>query len=102
MLKFNTKCLILTFNAQGLRGIIIVVQVGIMKIYVGLVAMEPFKKKERQFEIQKTIKVNIEHHDASSFPRPNLQKLGGVSSSPTSGTPLSFLCSDQENKKCVR
>jgi hypothetical protein len=73
-----------------------------MKIYVGLVAMEAFRKKKRHFETQKTIKVDIEHHDASGFRGPNLQKLGGVCSSPTSGTPLSFLCSNQENKKCVR
>jgi hypothetical protein len=73
-----------------------------MKIYVGLVPMEPLRKKERQFKTQKTIKVHIEHHDASSFPRPNLQKLGGLCSSPTSGTPLSYLCSNQENKKCVK
>jgi hypothetical protein len=73
-----------------------------MKIYVSLTTMEPFRIKERQVETQKTIKVDIEHHDASGFPRPNLQKLGGVCSSPTSGTLLSFPCSNQENKKCVK
>jgi hypothetical protein len=73
-----------------------------MKIYVGLTTMEPFRVKERQVEIQKTIKVDIEHHDAFGFPRPNLQKLAGVCSSPTSDNPLSFLCSNQENKKCVK
>jgi len=45
---------------------------------------------------------DIEHHDAYGFPAPNFQKLGGVCSSPTSGIPLSFLCLDQENKKCVK
>ncbi len=35
-----------TFNAQGSRIIIIVVQVGTMKIYV--IVMEVFKKKERE------------------------------------------------------
>jgi hypothetical protein len=40
---------------------------------------------------------DLEHHDALGFPGPNLQKLGGMQSVCTSGTPLSFLCSDQEN-----
>jgi hypothetical protein len=39
--------------------------------------------------------------DTPNFPKPNLQKLGGMRSCPISGTPLSFLCSNQENKKCV-
>ncbi len=73
-----------------------------MKIYVGLTIMEPLRIKERHVETHKTIKVNNEHRDVSGFLGPNLQKLGGVCSSPTSGTPLSFLCSNQENKKCVR
>jgi hypothetical protein len=64
--------------------------------------MEPLRIKERHVETHKTIKVNNEHRDVSGFLGPNLQKLGGVCSSPTSGTPLSFLCSNQENKKCVR
>ncbi len=45
---------------------------------------------------------DIEHHDASSFLGPNLQKLGGMCLGPTSGIPLFFLCSNQENKKCIR
>ncbi len=45
---------------------------------------------------------DIEHHDASGFPGPNLQKLGGMCLGSTSGIPLFFLCSNQENKKCVR
>jgi len=45
---------------------------------------------------------DIKHHDASGFLGPNLQKLGGMCSCPTSGTPLSFTCLNQENKKCVR
>jgi hypothetical protein len=44
----------------------------------------------------------MEHHDASGFPRPNLQKLGSTCLGPTSGIPQLFLCSNQENKKCVR
>ncbi len=44
---------------------------------------------------------DIKHHDALDFPRPNLQKLGGMQLGLTNGTPLSFLCSNQENKKCV-
>jgi hypothetical protein len=44
----------------------------------------------------------IEHHEAFGFPGPNLQKLGGMCLGPTSGIVVSFLCSNQENKKCVR
>jgi hypothetical protein len=44
---------------------------------------------------------DIEHHDVLGFPTPNLQKLGGMWLSPINDTPLSFLCLDQENKKCV-
>ncbi len=45
---------------------------------------------------------DIKHHDAFGFLGPNLQKLGGMCSCLTSGIPLSFLCSNQENKKRVR
>jgi len=37
MLKLNTKCWISAFNAQGSRGIILVVQVRSVKIYVAIV-----------------------------------------------------------------
>ncbi len=50
MLKLSMKCLISAFNAQGSRGIILVVQVGAMKIYVTIV--EALMKKERQGETQ--------------------------------------------------
>jgi hypothetical protein len=42
------------FNAQGWGGIIVVVQVGAVKIYVA--AVEVLRKKERQGETQETIK----------------------------------------------
>jgi hypothetical protein len=45
MLQFGMKCWYLTFNAQGLRLIIIIVQLGAMKMYV--ITMEAFKRKER-------------------------------------------------------
>jgi hypothetical protein len=45
----------LTFNAEGSRVIIIVVQVGTMKIYV--TPMEWLGTKERQDETQFTIKI---------------------------------------------
>jgi hypothetical protein len=45
---------------------------------------------------------DIECHDAYGFPGPTLQKLVGMCLGPISGIPLFFLCSDQENKKCVR
>ncbi len=44
---------------------------------------------------------DIEHHDALGFRGPNFQKLGGMQLIPTNGSPLSFLCSNQENNKCV-
>ncbi len=44
------KCWNSTFNAQGLEVIIVVVQVGAVKIYVA--AVEEFREKERQDETQ--------------------------------------------------
>jgi hypothetical protein len=49
------KCWISTFNAQGLRVIIVVVQVGAVKIYME--AVEALEKKERQDETQFTTKI---------------------------------------------
>jgi hypothetical protein len=46
------KCWNSTFNAQGSRVIILVVQVGAVKIY--LAALEALRKKERQDETQLT------------------------------------------------
>jgi hypothetical protein len=48
MLKLSTKCWISAFNAEGLRGIIVVVQVGAVKRYVA--AAEVFQKKKKQGE----------------------------------------------------
>jgi len=36
MLKLSAKCSISAFNAQGLRGIIVVVQIRTVKIYVSV------------------------------------------------------------------
>jgi len=44
------KCCNSAFNAQGLRLIIVVVQLGAVKIYVA--AVEALRKKERQDETQ--------------------------------------------------
>jgi len=46
---------IAAFNAQGLRVIIIVVQIGAMKIYVA--AVEAFRKNETQDETQFITKI---------------------------------------------
>ncbi len=43
------------FNAQGSRGIIVVVQVRGVEIYVA--AMDALRKTERQGETQETIKI---------------------------------------------
>jgi len=51
MLKLSTKCLISAFNAQDSRGIILVVQVGAVKIYVAVV--EPLMKKEKRVKLRK-------------------------------------------------
>jgi hypothetical protein len=52
MLKFNAA-----FNAQGSRLIIVVVQLGAVKIYVAAVE-EALRRKERQDETQFTTKVD--------------------------------------------
>jgi len=49
------KCWNSTFNAQGSRLIIVVVQVGAVKIYVA--AEEALRKKERGDETQFTTKI---------------------------------------------
>ncbi len=55
MLKLSVKCWISAFNAQGLRGIIVVAEIKAVKIYVTVVEM--FKKKERKDETHETIKI---------------------------------------------
>jgi hypothetical protein len=45
------------FNAQGLRLIVVVVQLGAVKIYVA--AVEAFRQKERQHETQFTTTIDI-------------------------------------------
>ncbi len=49
------KCWNSAFNAQGSRVMIVVVQVGAVKIYVA--AVEALRKKERQDEIQLNTKI---------------------------------------------
>jgi nicotinamide riboside transporter PnuC len=55
-LNLSMKCWYSAFNAQGSRVIIIVVQVGAVKIYVAIV--EALGKKERGDETQFTNKTN--------------------------------------------
>jgi len=50
------KCWYSAFNAQGSRLIIVVVQLGAVKIYVA--AMDALRKKERQDETQFTTKID--------------------------------------------
>jgi predicted oxidoreductase (fatty acid repression mutant protein) len=50
------KCSYSAFNAQGSRIIIVVVQLGAVKIYVALV--EVLRKKVRQDETQFTTKID--------------------------------------------
>ncbi len=52
--NINMECWNLTFNAQGLKVIIVVIHVGSMKIFV--TTMEAFKKKERHAQF--TTKIN--------------------------------------------
>ncbi len=56
MLQLSTKSWYSAFNAQGSRLIIIVVQLGAVKIYVA--AAEALRKKERGDETQFTTKIN--------------------------------------------
>jgi hypothetical protein len=46
MLKLSTKRWILAFNAQGLSGIIVAVEIRAVKIYV--VAVEALRKKKKE------------------------------------------------------
>jgi hypothetical protein len=53
------KCSYSAFNAQGLRLIAVVVQLGAVKIYVATMeALEAVGKKERQDETQFTTKID--------------------------------------------
>ncbi len=54
MLNLSMKCWNSAFNAQGLKLIIVVVQIGAVKIYVA--AVEALRKKERQEKTQFTTK----------------------------------------------
>ncbi len=56
LLNLRMKCCNSTLNAQGWRLIIVVVQLGVLKIYVA--AAEALMKKERQDETQFTTKVD--------------------------------------------
>jgi hypothetical protein len=55
LLNLSMKCWNSVFNAQGSKVIIIVVQVGAVKIYVA--AVEALKKRERHDEIEFTTKI---------------------------------------------
>jgi hypothetical protein len=56
MLQLSMKCWNSAFDPQGSRLIIVVVQLGAVKIYVA--AVEALKRKERQDETQFTTKVD--------------------------------------------
>jgi hypothetical protein len=56
LVNLSMKCWYSAFNAQGSRLIIVVVQLGAVKIYVATV--EALKKKERQDKIQFTTKID--------------------------------------------
>ncbi len=56
LLNLSMKCCNSAFNAQGSRLIIVIVQVGAVKIYVA--AMEVLRKKERQNETEFTTKTD--------------------------------------------
>jgi len=56
MLELSMKCWYSAFNAQDPRLIIVVVQLGAVKIYVA--AVEALRKKERQDETQFTSKID--------------------------------------------
>jgi hypothetical protein len=51
------KCWNSAFNAQGSRVIVVIVQVGAVKIYAAAAAVEALRKKERQDETQFTTKI---------------------------------------------
>jgi len=55
LLNLSMKCGNSALNAQGLKVIIVVVQVGVLKIYVA--AVQVLRKKESQHETQFTTKI---------------------------------------------
>jgi hypothetical protein len=55
LLNLSIKCSNSAFNAQGWRVIIVVIQVGVVKIYVA--AVEALRKKERGDETQFSTKI---------------------------------------------
>ncbi len=55
--QYEMKCWYSAFNAQGSRLIIVVVQVGAVKIYAAA-AVEALKRKKRQDETQFTSKID--------------------------------------------
>jgi hypothetical protein len=57
MPQLSMKCWYSAFNAQGSRLIIIIVQLGAVKIYVAA-AVEVLTRKERQDETQLTTKID--------------------------------------------
>ncbi len=59
MLKLSTKCRIWGFNAQVSREIKVAVQVGAVKIHVGLTTVDALKIKERQGETQEPSKLMV-------------------------------------------
>jgi hypothetical protein len=61
----NMKCWNSPFNAQGSRVIIVVVQVGAVKIHVA--AVEAVKRKERGDETQFTTKIGGKSSLGSSY-----------------------------------
>jgi hypothetical protein len=68
LLNISMKCRVSAFNAQGSRLIIVLIQLGAVKIYVA--AVEAIRKKERQYETQFTAKIGEKSSlDPSYFTR---------------------------------
>ncbi len=65
LLNLGMKCWNSAFNAQGSRVIIVVVQVGAVKISVA--AVEALRKKKRQDEIQFTTKIGGKTHLGANY-----------------------------------
>ncbi len=65
LLNLGMKCWNSAFNAQGSRVIIVVVQVGAVKISEA--AVEAIRKKKRQDEIQFTTKIGGKTHLGANY-----------------------------------
>ncbi len=67
LLNLNMKCWDSPFNVQGSRVIIVVGQIGAVKIYLAALAPEALRKNERQHETKFISKIGVKTNLAPSY-----------------------------------